>query len=165
MVNLDIYGFRKIYKGTIISKIDEGNSDWYSHGKLLINIPDLILNKTYMNEFEQTNENLNVMNIVNNDDLRLTNNISSINGIICRPLIINNQIPFLNKGDEVMVIMIDNDPKKLFYLNITTQIKTSGTTYNIKDEGESLVITRGKNIIRLTDDYIELDGEIRIKGE
>lgn len=161
MVGLETYGLQNLYKGKVLKKLADD--------KLLVYIPDLILSKPHA---EPMQESINSINIVNSKDLQLTNSLKSVNGIICKPLYINEIISIPEVGNTVFVVMIDGDPKKIFYMNITNErpikkeSKNVENSTTIKISSDSIVKEVSSNVIEITGKvYIEWKGDEDLCGK
>lgn len=157
---LERYGLKERYKGTVLKILDDF--------KVIVQIDDLILSKP---NTQILVENVSSSNIINSDELSLENKLETINGIICRPMFINNTLTLPNEGDTVMVMLFNKDPKKIFYLNITND-KPSKNVLFYKDKNHYMVenenkieIKMGKNTFTMSDEEIEIIGTLKINGK
>lgn len=149
MNGLDTYGLKNFYKGVVLKVMEEG--------KLLIHIQDLILSKPHDGIMQ---ESIGTNNIVNSKELQITNNLASMNGIICRPLYINGQLKIPSIGDTVFVLMFDNDPKKIFYINV------SNDKPKVKENFTKIKVSNDSEIKQISSNSIEIiGGKITIEWE
>lgn len=144
------HGFQTMYKGTFLSYVDEnylesGNFEAY------IYIPDLILSNQGNTVLT---ENINTTYIRNKNELDITDQVHSVNSIICQPLYINNTHPIVEENEEVFVFIFDEDPKKIFYALISTNVREDKRSKFILRIGHSLVYV-DKDEIRLVHELSE----------
>mgnify|MGYP005756965833 CR=1 FL=1 len=146
MRQLDTYGIRNIYKGKFLKYVDDNyvtndNYDAY------IEIPDLIIGQSGTDELIESIEKGAINNINN---LNLEPSVTSIRSIKCKPLYINKIIPILSNGEEVFVVIFDNDPKKIFYINIQTLLP------NADEKAYKFVLRIGHSVIFIDRDEIRV---------
>ena len=148
MNKMQMYGIKNLYKGTFLSYVDE---DYIDSGNFnaYISIPDLIL--TNPSDVILT-ESIKTVNIKNKSDLNISNEVKSINSIICKPLYINNIIPIVSKNEEVFVFIFDNDPKKIFYALIGTEM--------LEDKRCKFMLRIGHSLLYIDKDEIRLVHEL-----
>lgn len=145
MASLETYGIRNIYTGTFLKYVDDDYLD-SNNFKAYIGISDLILSNPSTDIMIEAIDN---SSISNKSELNIDKYVNTINSVICKPLFINNEYPYCDTNDKVMVFIFDEDIKKIYYAKVTTDIP----------ENDSLILRRGRSIIELSKNEIRLTRE------
>jgi hypothetical protein len=99
------------------------------------------------NELIRAIEPINNENIVSKHSTK--NSVNTMNGILCKPLIKNQQLIKPNINDHVIVIFLDGDPQKPYYINYNLYgiLNTNDFIDNLKEKGHEI------NILDVLDNY------------
>lgn len=148
MRNLESYGLKSIYKGKFLKFVDD---NWMESRNLdaYIAIDDIILNKSGTEHLKDT---ITIGNILNKEELNLESEVTSVNSIICKPLYINKICPILSEGEDVFVVIFDSDPKKIFYMNVATELP--------EEKEYSFMLRIGRSVLFIDKDEIRLTHEL-----
>lgn len=166
MVTTDILnGFciKGFYKGTFLSYVDKDykeseNLDAY------IDIKDLILHKPSTTAVSKV---VKPFNILNEEELMVNYTVTSMSAIKCKPLYVNHIYPYLEEGESVFVFMIDEDPKKIFYLACSNDkplreefaIRIGDNVISV-DKKNGITLRVGYNVITIDKNEISLKREM-----
>lgn len=132
--------FEGLFDGVVLDNNLENN-------QLLVYIPKLMISINESNNILNVKENINNKNIINNKVTK--NTVTSTNGIVCKPLVKNQELIIPDKEDNVIVLFLDGDPQKAYYIgyNIYNQINDTKYTSKLKEKGDKF------NILNVIDEF------------
>jgi Collagen triple helix repeat (20 copies) len=126
-------GFDNIMDGKVLDKYD-------NDGSLIIYVPQFMVSISDSTQVLNATETIGNPEIVQPDTNRKT--VNTTNGIICKPLIKNQELIVPEVGESVLVIFLDGNPERPYYINynlygnihqtsLIKEMKESGSNINI----------------------------------
>lgn len=159
--------FSGIFEGYVLS-----NDSWEKDYTLDIYLSEFMINDIIKDRKLEYTEVINRENILNKDQLNINNTIKSTNGIKCYCIGGSYNIK-PDIGDRLLVIFIDEDPQKPYYINLSllkeSNKKKSNIIYKDKDtvieKNKELIIMHKESKIVMNDKGINIIGKVFINGK
>lgn len=153
--NIKSFGFDELYEGQVI-KVNDDNSCY-------INVYKFFLNKT-------TTEMATAKLVIDSSNIQNLTGVTEIkksNSILCQPFKFNSGYRKVNKGDNVLVLFLNGDPQKPFYIDAHLPSSSIASDGDMLFDGNDIKIftkrvdNEIKLVIKLSDTEIELDKDTK----
>jgi len=132
--------FEGFFDGTVLETFDDSN-------KSLIYVPKILASISEPEERTESSYLIETNNI-NNSEIR--KEVKSLNGIICYPISENTTFIRPRKGDKVIVLFLNGDPQKPYYLTkkFNGSVKENDYLNSLKDKKEKY------DVLSVIDDFL-----------